>query len=340
MKVQITPIVRAESHAHGLVRDGFARPRLHNTGIIRNAIMDAQRISRRKERFDWLPVWMMLPAGLVMSAILVYPIANGIVMSFFNTRLLRYADGAFIGLGNYAALMNDQYFWNSLRVTLYYAVGSMTLTYLLGLAFALLLNRAIPFRGFLRTLFIMPWAIPEVVAVLIFVWMLDGQYGVINYALVQVGILERPLAWLSDAGLAMPALILATSWQQFPLAMLIILAGLQTIPEEQYEAAKVDGASALQRFVHVTLPGLRSVNIVLVLILILNSFRRVTMIYAMTGGGPARSTETLSILTYNTAFSYQRIGYAAAVGTALLLVLLAVSLVYFLVIGRQKEGAR
>lgn len=291
--------------------------------------------SKFRQPIDWLPVWLLLPAAIVMAAILLYPIANGIVMSFFNTRLLRYAEGRFIGLGNYVALSKDAYFWNSLRVTVYYALASMTVTYGLGLAFALLLNRRIPLRGLIRTLFIMPWAIPEVVAVLIFVWMLDAQYGVINYGLVQAHILDHPVAWLAEAGLAMPALVMATSWQQFPLAMLILLAGLQTIPQEQYEAAMVDGAGALKRFVHVTLPGLRSVNVVLVLILILNSFRRVTMIYAMTGGGPARSTETLSILTYNTAFQYQRIGYAAAVGTALLVVLLALSLVYFIVVGRK-----
>jgi multiple sugar transport system permease protein len=168
-----------------------------------------------------------------------------------------------------------------------------------------------------------------VVAVLVFVWMLDPQFGVINYLLVSAGFIDQPLAWLTQAHLAMPALIALTAWQQFPLAMLILLAGLQTIPREEYEAAAIDGAGPVSRFFHVTLPGLRAVNVILILLLILNSFRRVTMIYAMTKGGPARSTETLSILTYNTAFEYQRIGYAAAVGTALLLILLVFSLIYF-----------
>ena len=274
-----------------------------------------------------------------MMALLAYPIVRGIVLSFFNTRLLGYERGRFIGAGNYAALMADPYFWNSTKVTIYYGVASMVCTYGLGLGFALLLNRRMPGRAVLRTIFIMPWAIPDVVAVLIFVWMLDAQYGVINYGLVEAGVLRAPAAWLSSADLALPAVVMVTCWQQFPLAMLILLAGLQTIPREQYEAAMTDGAGAWGKFRYVTMPGLRPVNVILVLLLILNSFRRVTTIFAMTGGGPARATETLSILTYNTAFQYQRLGYAAAVGTALLVILLCFSLVYFRLLWRGRDAA-
>jgi multiple sugar transport system permease protein len=263
-----------------------------------------------------------------MSVLLAYPVLRGIFLGFFNTRLLRYGQGRFVGLDNYANLATDPNFWNSARVTLLYGLAVTVCTYALGLGLALLLNRRMPARGLLRTIIIMPWAIPEVVAVLVFVWMLDAQYGMINYALVEAGILGGPVAWLSDANLALPALIMVTCWQQFPLAMLILLAGLQTIPRELYEAAMSDGAGRWALFRHITWPGLRSVNVVLVLILVLNSFRRVTVIYAMTGGGPARATETLSILTYNTAFQYQQLGYAAAVGTALLLILVLLSLVY------------
>lgn len=296
------------------------------------------RAARLVQRFDWLPVWLVAPAGLLMSGLLIYPIIQGILLSFFDTRILNYARGKFIGLANYERLFVDPYFWNSVRVTFLYGIGVMVCTYAVGLCFALLLNRNFPARGLIRTLFILPWAIPEVVAVLIFVWMLDAQFGVINYALASAGLIEAPLAWLSTRELALPALILVTTWQQFPLAMLILLAGLQTIPKEEYEAAMVDGANAWSRFLHVTMPGLRSVNVVLVLLLILNSFRRVTMIYAMTGGGPARATETLSILTYNTAFDYQRIGYAAAVGTALLVILLIFSLIYYVVLLRKRSA--
>jgi len=294
--------------------------------------------ARAKQRFDWMPVWLVAPAGLLMTGLLIYPIIQGILLSFFDTRILNYARGKFIGLAIYERLFVDPYFWNAVRVTFLYGAGVMICTYVAGLCFALLLNRSFPGRGLIRMLFILPWAIPEVVAVLIFVWMLDAQFGIINYALVSAGLIEAPLAWLSSRELALPALILVTTWQQMPLAMLILLAGLQTIPREEYEAAMVDGANAWSRFLHVTMPGLRAVNVVLVLLLILNSFRRVTMIYAMTGGGPARSTETLSILTYNTAFDYQRIGYAAAIGTALLVILLIFSLIYYVTLLRKRSA--
>ncbi len=289
-------------------------------------------------RIDWVPVWLMAPAGLLMSALLLYPILRGIVLSFFNTRLLRFDQGRYVGLANYEDLLVDPSFWNSLQVTFLYALGTVICTYLAGLGLALLLDRRMPARGLLRTLFVLPWAIPEIVIVLIFAWMLDAQFGVINYLLVELSILDRPAAWLSESRLALVVVILVTTWQQFPLAMLILLAGLQTIPAEQYEAAKVDGAGAWARFRYVTLPGLRPVNIVLMLLLVLNSFRRVTILYTMTGGGPAGATETLSVLTYTTAFQYQKIGYAAAIGTVLLLLLLGFSMV-FVRLTRRGEDA-
>lgn len=292
----------------------------------------------RHRHFDWLPPALLAPAGLIMAVLLAYPVLRGIVLSFFNTRLLRYGQGRFVGFDNYVDLVADPNFWNSVWVTLLYGAAVTVCTYALGLGFALLMNQRMPARGLLRTIIIMPWAVPEVVAVLIFVWLLDAQYGLVNYVLVTAGILSAPAAWLADAHLALPALVMVTCWQQFPLAMLILLAGLQTIPRELYEAAMSDGAGRWASFRHVTWPGLRAVNVVLVLLLVLNSFRRVTVIYAMTGGGPARATETLSILTYNTAFQYQQLGYGAAIGTALLLILGVLSFVYLRLV-RPGEAA-
>lgn len=290
-------------------------------------------------RSSLLPLWLLGPVGILLVLILIWPIVQGIALSFYNTKILTYSEGRFIGLANFNLLLQDEYFWNSLRVTAVYGLASVTATYALGLGFALLLNREFSGRGIIRTIFILPWAIPEVVAVLIFAWMLDPQFGVLNYVFMSLGLISEPLAWMSQSHLALPALVALTAWQQFPLAMLILLAGLQMIPKEHYEAATIDGAGAMSRFIHVTLPGLRSVNLILILLLTLNSFRRVTMIYAMTRGGPARSTETLSILTYNTAFEYQKIGYAAAIGTSLLLILLVFSLVYFWATRRSQDTA-
>ena len=220
---------------------------------------------------------------------------------------------------------------------MFYTLGVVASAYVFGLVTALLLHQRFPARGTLRTVMIVPWAVPEVVASMIFVWILDAQYGVLNYFLMQLGLIQKPLAWLVESRLALSGVIIASVWKQFPLALLVLLAGLQTIPYEQYEAAMIDGAGAGQRFRYVTLPGLRPINTVLLLIMILYSFRRVALLYTMTAGGPARSTETLAVLTYNVAFQYQKLGYASTVGTLLLLILLAFTLVYFRLVVRQEN---
>jgi multiple sugar transport system permease protein len=283
----------------------------------------------KRRQVDWLPVLLILPALALTAMLLFYPIARGIQASFFDVTLLNPGRGKFVGVDNYLTLVQASSFWNSLRVTTVYTLGVVILAYSIGLGTALLLSQRFIFRGLLRTLMIIPWAVPEVVTVLIFTWMFDAQYGVINFFLMKLGLIERQLAWLVLPELALPALIVVTVWKQFPIATLILLAGLQTISQEYYEAAAIDGASALQRFRFITWPGLRAVNIVLILILILYSFRRVTLIYAMTAGGPARATETLSVQTYLEAFKFFNLGNAAALGTVLLLLLLAFTVVYF-----------
>jgi multiple sugar transport system permease protein len=291
-----------------------------------------------QKRFDWLPILLTAPAAVLMGVLLFVPISRAIHLSFFKVKLLQLASGGtFVGFQNYSKLFKDPFFWNSLRVTVLYSLGVVTAAYLLGLGLALLLNQKFPARGVMRTLIIIPWAVPEVVAVLIFIWMLDAQYGILNFFLLKTGLIKAPMAWLVDANLALPAVVMVTVWKQFPLALLILLAGLQTIPDDHYEAARIDGANSWQRFRYITMPGLRPVNIVLILILILYSFRRVTLIYTMTAGGPARSTETLSILTYNTAFQYQKLGYATTVGTVLLLLLLIFTLFYFMLVSRRGD---
>lgn len=296
---------------------------------------DALKVQRR---IDWLPIILILPALALIMVLLFYPIVQGIQLSFYEMRLLQLRTGGeFVGFKNYTKLLDDRNFWNSLRVTVLYSLAVVTFTYLIGLGVAVLLNRQFPARGLLRTLIIIPWAVPSVVAVLIFAWIFDAQYGVLNYFLTQIGLIPEPLGWLAIANLALPAVVIETVWKQFPLAALVLLAGLQTIPEEYYEAAKIDGAGAWQRFRFITMPGLRSVNLVLILILILYSFRNVTLIFALTAGGPARATETLSILTYNTAFQYQNLGYASTVGTVLLILLVLFTILYFRVVYTRQQ---
>jgi len=181
---------------------------------------------------------------------------------------------------------------------------------------------------------------PEVVTAFVWTWMFDYQFGILNHALQAIGIIREPIGWLTTTTWAMPSMCLVGTWKQFPIAFIMLLAGLQSIPKELYEAATMDGANALQSFRHVTLPGLRSVLGVLALLLTLWSFRSFTHFYLMTGGGPSRSTETAVVLVYLQAFKYYDFGVASALGIIVLLILCLFSIVYMkTVYGTQNRSS-
>jgi multiple sugar transport system permease protein len=283
-----------------------------------------------------IPIVFNLPALVIFVLVVLYPITKGISLSFRNTQLLM-PSGAelFTGLRNYEVMLRQEHFWNSLKVTAIYTVGVVVFSYLMGLGTALLLNGKFKGRKIARILMILPWAVPEVAAVMTWRWILDYQYGVMNSFMSSTGLISANLGWLVDPKLSMIAVIMVTVWVQFPLATLMILAGLQAISQTLKEAAVIDGANRWQVFWNVTFPGLKPVNIVLVLLLTLYSFKRVTLIFLMTGGGPSRATEVLSILTYQQAFKNYRLGYASAIGTVMLVIMLAFSIVYLVVLSKR-----
>jgi multiple sugar transport system permease protein len=249
-------------------------------------------------------------------------------MSLFDIPLLG-PPPRYTGISNFVTILTREDFQHAFRVTLGYTAGTVTLAFGIGFAVAMLLNAAIFARPIARTLLLLPWAIPEVVAVLMFTWMLDYQWGVLNYLLSLTGYFPPKIGWLLSPQLAVYAVMAVTAWKDYPLAAVMILAGLQGIPQELYEAARVDGATPAQELRHITLPSLRPISTVVLLLLTLYSFKRVAIIYIMTAGGPSRSTETLSILTYLEGFKFFRMGSAAAIGTAMLIVTLIFTLIYY-----------
>ncbi len=265
---------------------------------------------------------LILPAAIVMGAVVIYPILTTIVLSLTDAPLISLSAPSFAGLSNYADWLSNPDFWRSLWITLIYTFGVTIGSYAIGLLTALLLNLDFPGRAILRGLVLLPWAIPEVAAVMTWNWMLDYQFGIVN------SLLGSQVGWVTDAAMAPWTVTIVTIWKQFPLATVVLLAGLQAIPRELYEAANVDGASRMQQFIHVTLPGLRPVNSVLVMMLILYTFKRISIIYLLTGGGPARATEILPVTTYLEAFKYFRLGSASAVGILALLFTLLITVVY------------
>jgi len=265
---------------------------------------------------------LILPAAIVMGAVVIYPILTTMWLSLTDAPLISLSPPSFAGLSNYADWLSNPELWRSLWITLVYTFGVTVGSYSIGLVTALLLNLEFPGRAILRGLVLLPWAIPEVAAVMTWNWMLDYQFGVVN------SLLGSQIGWVTDSAMAPWTVTMVTIWKQFPLATVVLLAGLQAIPRELYEAANVDGASKLQQFMYVTLPGLRPVNSVLVMMLILYTFKRISIIYLLTGGGPARATEILPVTTYLEAFKYFRLGSASAVGILALLFTLAITLVY------------
>jgi len=274
------------------------------------------------------PYCFLTPTLVALGLVFFYPMLVAIWMSFHSGGLGMQL-GHFAGLAEYRRVLASPYFWNSLQVSVIFAVGNLVGTWILGLGTALMLQRSFPGRGIARALVIIPWAIPYVAAALIWGWMFDYTFGVLNYLFRSLHLIGKNVGWLTGCPAALWSLTGVSVWKLFPLGTVMFLAGLQTIPGELYEAARVDGAGRLMSFRHVTLPGIRAVGVVLTLLITIWAFGRAfTIIYILTEGGPAGCTETLVIRTYLEAFKFFHPGTGAALGTVVLLISLVFALAY------------
>lgn len=265
------------------------------------------------------------PTALFLAAVIVFPLAHAFWTSLHRVRGL---NATFIGIGNYARLVGDATFWHSLGVSFAFTASAVALHLAIGLALALVVNELRTARTALRIVFLTPWMVAPAVGATIWLWLLEPQFGVVNYLLRAVGAIAAPVAWLGEPGTALASVIAVDVWRGVPFVMLLMLAGLQTIPIEQYEAAAIDGAGAWTRFRFVTWPNLRYLVVVATTLDVINTIRHYDIIGVMTGGGPAGATEVLPALIYNTAFRGNRLGEAAAIGVALLGIVLVLAIVY------------
>lgn len=264
---------------------------------------------RHARRRDWTPYVMVAPTVIVLTIFSLAPTIYGAIVSLFNVQFVVLQE--FVGLDNYVAIFTSSDFWDSFGVSLVFTVGSVSLTVVLGLGLALLANRARALVPTFRTLVVLPWVTSYVVVYLIFKWILNYDDGLINVTLAALGL--HKVGWLLDPTLAMGSLVVVDTWRSAPYAMILLLAGLQTIPDEIFEAASVDGASGWRSFWTMTLPLMKlPLAIVLVLLTIVN-FNTLVAMLVLTGGGPGRTTEPLSLYMYNQAFEYFRMGPAASV---------------------------
>ena len=284
------------------------------------------------------PYLLIIPSLIPIVVILIYPICETFVISLFKMNPMRPDADLFIGLGNYIKLFHEESFFlglkNSLELTLVTVVGSN----LVGLGLALLLNMEFKGRGIFRALVIIPWTLPAVAAVLIWIWILDYQFGVANYILSIAGIVKESIPWLSSTQMAMVSVIIVCIWKQFPISCIMYLASLQTVDHTQYEAAEMDGANLIQKFFCITLPGIAASGGVVLLLTSVWAFREFTIIQIMTNGGPSRATETLVVQSYLEAFNNFNYGYASSLGMITFAISLIFSVVYYkLILGRKGE---
>lgn len=276
-----------------------------------------------------LTPWALLAPALIATTIVVFvPVLDTLWMSLHRFVLFRPHEMPFIGLGNYLALVRDPTFWLSLGHSLIWVTAGVSLQFSLGFAAAILLNRRFAWRGLARALVVIPWALPSVIIGLVWTWMLDFNLGVLNALLLRLGLLAHPIAWLAQPDTAMLAVILALTWQGFPFFAVTLLAGLQGIPREHYEAAAIDGAGTMRSFWHVTLPGLAPVMATALLLRMIWVANSLDLIFIMTGGGPGTATETLPLYSFLRAWTGLDYGYGSALAVVLTLLLLVVVVLY------------
>lgn len=273
----------------------------------------------------------VLPAVAFAAATVVYPLLYNVLQSFFDVGLREVVQGGatWVGLDNYVDQLGRERFWYSFGISLVYAGGSVAITFALGLGLSLLFRRAYRGRNLLRALILVAWVLPTVVSANVWRWLLDGTYGLLNAVLRGLGLLDGDLFWLAQPTTAIVAVILATAWSFGPLAMILLSAGLEGIPANLYEAARLDGASAWQQFRYVTLPQLRPVALTALLLIFIYTFKTFDTIFLMTGGGPGGATSTLPVYAYNEAFEFSRFDTAAVATTVLMIVPVAMSVLYF-----------
>jgi len=280
---------------------------------------------------------LIFPSLVIILGISLQPILSTLYLSLFETSRGIEAQRTFVGLGNYANLLTDAVFWVTIGRTLYFTIVSVGLELVLGLAIAQLIHSHPPGWQFLRTSLIIPWAVPTIVNGTMWRWIYNADYGALNGLLYQLGLIDKYIPWLTQPTTAMNLVILADIWHSVPFIALILQAALATLPADLEEAAAVDGANALQRFLFIRLPLLRPAILVALVIRTVEAFRVFDIIYVITNGGPAFGTVTISYLTYLESFSFGHVGRGSALSFLISLFTLIMAFLYIRVLYRPEE---
>jgi trehalose/maltose transport system permease protein len=295
----------------------------------------ADRLTASRVRSAWL---FLTPMLVVLALVAAWPLVRTIWLSFTDANLLQMDQAKWIGFDNFKGeygLLGDKLWWTAVKNTLWFTFLTVTIETLLGMAVALVLNKTFPGRGLVRAAVLVPWAIPTVVSAKMWSWMLNDQFGIINHIGVQLGLLSAPLAWTAEPDLLMTSVVMVDVWKTTPFMALLILAGLQMLPKECYEAAQVDGVHPIKVFFKVTLPLIRPALMVAIIFRALDAIRIFDLIYVMTG--TREPSMTMSVYARQQLIEFQQVGYGSAAST-LLFFIVALLTVLYIVVGRVKLG--
>ena len=275
-----------------------------------------------------------LPALCVLFMLIAYPVAYTGLLSVTNN------DGELIGLSNFAAVLKPRVTTQAFLNTIVWVLGSIIFQVTLGIATAILLNQNFRGRGVLRAVTLIPWVVPSIVAATTWAWMFHTEFGIINYMLTGPGIIEKPIGWLTNKDTVLPVLIAINVWKLFPFVAIMVLAGLQSIPNDLYEAARVDGANFWDEVWHVMLPSVRPVIVAVTLLLVIWGLNAITIIYAITKGGPANKTLITPIQIFRTAFESVQFNQAAALSVMFFAVVIVIVFIYIRALASNPGTAR
>lgn len=272
---------------------------------------------------------LVTPAFILVFGVLGYPFIYSLYLTVMDLNILRpWVGPQFVGLENFRDMFTNEYFLGAMWRTVYFATASIVTGIPVAFAFAILLNQRFPLRGIARAILLVPWAIPGVVNGIIWLQIYDANHGALNGVLGQAGVIGSYIPWLTKPALALPLVIIADVWQSTPGLTLLLLAGLQTIPRDLYEAAETDGASPWQAFRYVTLPLLRPMALVVIVLKTISAFGIFDVVYLLTGGGPANATQVIGFYIYHESFKYLHYGYSAAISYVVAIIIVILVLIY------------
>lgn len=293
----------------------------------------------KKEKINFTPYILILPACLLMGLIMIYPLGKVFYLSFQHYNPTRPFTNGFAGFENFIDIFTKKEFYNALGVSAKFVACEVALQLIFGMIVALILNQKFKGRGFFRALTFIPWALSGVLTAVLWSIMFNQHFGVLNDILTRLGIIKEPIAWLANTNYVLGSVIVAELWRGIPFFAISLLAAMQGLPDDVYEAARVDGSTRFQAFRFITLPMLKNTIVLTTLLRIIWEFNSVDLIYSLTGGGPIGKTTTLSMLIANQAIKTSNYGYGSALSIVSFAILAVIAVVYMKVSGFGKEEA-